>query len=277
MAKQLSKRQRLDSLGGSDKEYIARLERMVKERDLIIKERDLIIQTLHQQYRLSQYVPLPAYGDCLPVASKPPAQPQLGHAKFVHEHPQKGKNKLATSRESRSFLAQLPGNEQDWDARRKLTHFSTLPQVVQTFCIVTHRRLPSYHEPVLTKRSDFDGVAGSLRASVELVKEFDANWMHAKQLRNFGIFLFFCKTLVALKLGVPLEVVNAWTIEVLRCHQAKCDATPEYLQNLRLHVLRWVQFGYGLSIEEDGLSHRGWEMLRLCTFPRVEASRGRTN
>ena len=256
MHTQGGKRKRIDDIGGTDEEYIERLEARVRWLE------SQLAQQLHSTRSIESHTGLnngvTAWSSKRPCLQPPPAQFLIVNPKTLKA------DKLATNQLSRAFWKRLPKGEQDWQDRRKLAGLSTPGELVQTFCILTRIKFPPSPSTARRDQPNAGSIADVLRAYGSHVKTLETSKVQATQRWNFSAFLFICKTIVALEVGVSVEEVNDCTRDVLRGCQGKCTASADRLRNLRLNALRWVRWANNLSMKEGGLAHRAWELLVLC-------------
>lgn len=246
MLKHSRKRQRIDERGGTIEEYIAHLEQWVEE---LKRRNEYLEQQLATATAGGSVCSPPEIIDRAVASGTRPSQPRLPSAQIIIVDPTTRKaNRRAKSKASIDFWAKVPKNNKEWQKRREDAKVSTLTELVDTICILTRYKPLAHPAEVKRDQSTPACILDTLRTYGSLVKELRARAIHATQMWNFSAFLFICKTILALDLGVPLQDVNRCTIETLEFQQGKCTASPTYLQRLRYDVLHWSRQANGLFL-----------------------------
>ncbi|KIW00336.1 uncharacterized protein PV09_08049 [Verruconis gallopava] len=244
------RKQRIDDIGGTDDEYIDRLEKRIHQ----LEQQNLyLLQQLH-----ARHVSLSGHVDNEAIASTQQRQDPSIQIRFMDPSKQ-GVNKKVCNNRSKSFWARIPKTEEQWKKRREETHTLTLPQVVRTFCVLARINFAFTPIEIKSKPSGNDCVAQTLNTYAKHVFDLELRTVNMRQIYNYSMFLFNGLCILALKLGMSEEEVNESAKTFSQARQGKCRAKPQYFEQLRRETLRWIKWGNNL--EKKGFRHRAWELL----------------
>jgi hypothetical protein len=153
------------------------------------------------------------------------------------------------------WLQSMPQDEEQW----KDVQLPTL-EVVHIFCLLTRKAGLSS-----VQLTDFGrkAILGDILTDyVAFTQATFHNLRLAKQLSNTSSLIFFALTRVAIKAGIALDVVNAWSMAFLTTQQGFSNAGIDYLSRLRTAV-EWPLICME-ELDRKGLEHRSYELFWCC-------------
>lgn len=156
----------------------------------------------------------------------------------------------------RRLTACVPATQEQWDMSRRELNLDTEAGFAGAVAILTQ----------WTRQARFDGKPAGPLEIVRSYRDFllkeSRNW--PQQLFNFGILLYTCTCIVAIKNGARLGDVDADMRQFLGLIQGSCGNSTSYFRQIRAGAkwaIRWIA-----KLDSAGLGYRAWEVLIHSTF-----------